>query len=119
MTAIVPLAAAPLGWWLDRLTSRAAWSIFGLFALPSLAIMALMLADPIRLYTYPGGTALLVEAVEIWTGFPFTDWLPTFVGEFAWSSGTLALAAALAVVALALLSGWTWWMAGPGTRRLR
>lgn len=117
LTAIVPLAAAPLGWWLGRLSSRTAWMIFGLVALPSMAIMALMLADPIRLYTYPGGTALLVEAIEIWTGLPFTDWLPTFVGEFAWSSGMLALAAAIAVAAMALMSGWAWWMVDRHTRR--
>jgi hypothetical protein len=117
LTAIVPLAATPLGWWLGRLSSRAAWLIVGVFALPSMAIMALMLADPIRLYTYPGGTALLIEAVEIWTGLPFTDWLPTFVGEFAWSSGMLALAAAIAVATLSLMSGWAWWVADRGTRR--
>ncbi len=112
LTAIVPLAGGPLGWWLDRLSPRAAWPVFGLFALPSLALMTLMLAEPLRLYTYPGGTALLVEAFEIWTGLPLTDWLPTFVGEFAWSSAALALAAVVGLAVLSLLSAWAWWMAG-------
>lgn len=117
LTAIVPLAGAPLGWWLDRLSSRAAWSVFGLVTLPSLAIMTLMLYQPQRLYTYPGGTALLVEAVEIRTGLPLTDWLPTFVGEFSWSSSALAMAAAVGFSALSLLSAWAWWMAGCGDRK--
>jgi hypothetical protein len=114
LTAIVPLAAAPMVWWLNQLTSRTAWSVFSLFALPSMVIMALMLADPIRLYTYPGGTALLVEAVEIWTGLPLTDWLPTFIGEFAWSSNMLAFASAAGFSVLLLLSWWAWWMARSG-----
>lgn len=111
LNAIVPLAAAPLAWWLDRLSSRISWTVFGLAALPSMFIMALMFADPHRLNSYPGGEALLFYTIEVRTGLPVTDWLPRFIGEFAWSSGALAVAAIVGFLVLCLLSAWAWWMA--------
>ena len=64
-------ASLPSG--LGAVARRAAWPVFGLFAHPSLAVMTLMLAEPLRLNTYTGGTALLIEVFEIWTSLPLTD----------------------------------------------
>lgn len=117
ITAIVPLAGAPLGWWLGRLSPRIAWPIFGLFALPSMAMMALMLADPHRLNSYPGSKAFLFEAFQNWTGFPFMESLPIFIGESAWSPAMLMLASVIALLIVAVLSACAWWLADTSARR--
>lgn len=111
LTALVPLGAAPLAWWLNRLPARIAWIVLGLFALPSMAMMALMIIDPHRLNSYPGGEALLFFAAEVRTGIPFTDMLPVFIGEFAWSQERLVIAGVLAMIGLAIMAACAWWMA--------
>lgn len=68
LTSVVPLAPPPLAWWLGRLPVRWRRPVLAAFAAPALAIMAMLVAEPTRLYTYVGGTALLFDAWDRWTG---------------------------------------------------
>lgn len=79
LTDIVPLAAAPLAWWLGRLDRAWRWTILGLGAFPAAAIMATFVADPQRMYNQPDGTSRLFETWQSWTGLDLTGVVPSYV----------------------------------------
>lgn len=76
---IVPLAAAPLAWWLGMLASRWRWPVLAAFSLPSLAIMTTFVLDPQRMYNHPDGTSNLLEMWDRWLHLHLSQGIPSFV----------------------------------------
>ena len=79
LTDVVPLAAAPLGYWLSTLSLRAARGITVVAALPALAVSATFLHDPRLMYNQPDGTSSLLETWSDWVGRDLTGLIPSFV----------------------------------------
>ncbi len=79
LTDIVPLAAAPLAWWLGTLGSRLRWLLFSAASLPSVAVMATFVLDPQRLYNHPDGTSNLLETWDRWLNLHLSQGIPSFV----------------------------------------
>jgi hypothetical protein len=79
LTDVVPLAAAPLAWWLGRLARLWRWIVLAGAALPAAAIMATFVADPQRMYNQPVGTSRLLETWKTWTGLDLTGAVPSYV----------------------------------------
>jgi hypothetical protein len=79
LTDVVPLAAAPLAWWLDRIERQWRWVLAVLFAIPAAAVMATFVADPQWMYNHPDGTSRLLETWHAWTGLDLTSAVPSYV----------------------------------------
>ncbi len=120
LTAVVPLAAAPLGWWLARLRSPyVRWGTLGLFVLPGLAVMATFVADPQRMYDHPDGTSHLFETWASATPIDLRDAVPSYVFHNA-SPVDVRQAVALTVLgALCALATLSWLLARDASQRGR
>ena len=113
LTDVVPLAAAPLAWWLGRIRRAVAWPVLAAFAAPGLLVMAGFVADPQRMYNHPDGSSSLFELWQARTGLALTEWVPSFVfysaapvGERVFASAVLVgLLAVLPAVAMVLVDG--------------
>jgi len=103
LTDIVPLAAAPLAWWLNRIHRAVAWPVLAAFAAPALLVMAAFVRDPQRMYNHPDGTSNLFELWQARTGLALTEWVPSFVFYSASPDGERVFAAFVLVGLLAAL----------------
>jgi hypothetical protein len=79
LTDIVPLAAAPLGWWLTSISRRVAAIVLTVTALPALAVSATFLHNPQLMYNQPDGTSRLLETWSGWIGRDLTGAIPSYV----------------------------------------
>ncbi|MEA2524916.1 MAG: hypothetical protein QOF73_2143 [Thermomicrobiales bacterium] len=100
LTDVVPLAAAPLAWWLSHVRRPWRWSMLGAFAAPAAAVMATFLADPQRMYNHPDGTSRLLETWKGWTSLDLTGALPSYV---FYSASPAAVRLVFALLGLAWL----------------
>ena len=102
---IVPLAAAPLGWWLARLRGWRPWAVLGVAVLPGLLVMATFVTDPQRMYNDFDNTSPLSDTWERWTGLPLAGLVPSFVFYNA-ASTTERVIVSLGVLAAVGLLAW-------------
>lgn len=79
LTDVVPLAAAPLAWWLGRVARPWRLVAFAAAAIPAAAVMATFVADPQRMYNQPVGTSRLFATWRDWTGVDLTRLVPSYV----------------------------------------
>lgn len=108
LTDIVPLAAAPLGWWLSNIGSRLRITLLAVAGLPAFGIMATFVADPQRMYNQPDGTSRLLETWSDWFKGDLTELVPSYVFYSASTAFErlhftgLGIAAVFAIVLLAV-----------------
>ncbi|MER3484939.1 MAG: hypothetical protein C4345_02115 [Chloroflexota bacterium] len=79
LTVLVPLAVAPLAWWLEGARSRWRWSWLAAFLVPGLLVTATFVWDPQLMYNHPDGTSRLLEIWSQWSHQPLTSLIPSFV----------------------------------------
>jgi hypothetical protein len=108
LTVLVPLAVAPLAWWLERVRLRWRWPWLVAFLVPSLLVTATFVWDPQLMYNHPDGTSRLLEIWSQWSHQPLTSLIPSFVfysasapAERVWFS-----IAALAWLSVFSLASW-------------
>jgi hypothetical protein len=115
LTDVVPLAAAPLAWWLDGIGRRARWAAVSAFTLPAVAVMATFVANPQRMYNQPVGTSRLFETWRDWTGVDLTNVVPSYVFYSASSAGARLLFGLLGFAWLGTLATLAWVLIFPAT----
>jgi hypothetical protein len=117
LTVLVPLAVAPLAWWLSQVSLRWRWLCLVGVLIPSLLVSATFVWDPQVMYNHPDGTSRLLEVWSQWSHQPLTSLIPSFVFYSA-SAPAERLTFSLAAVAwLCLLSTAAWLAIGQGARR--
>jgi hypothetical protein len=111
---IVPLAVAPLAWWLTTLSRRWRWTLLAVASIPALAVMATFVHNPQLMYNQPVGKSQLLETWSAWLGWNLTYLVPSYVSysassvlERAWFAGLLTTILVLlsAVAVINLLDG--------------
>ncbi len=116
LTVLVPLAAAPLAWWMSQLSSSWRWIWFAAFLIPAGLVSATFVWDPQVMYNHPDGTSRLLEVWSQWSHQPLTSLIPSFVFYSASAPAERLTFSFAAVAWLCLLSAAAWLASSQGAR---
>jgi hypothetical protein len=76
---VIPLAAAPLGWWLSTVSNRIRVPVLLVAGVPALIVSVTFLYDPQLMYNQPDGTSRLLETWSRWVDRDLTTLIPSYV----------------------------------------